>query len=231
MSPWERTPTSSAQAHRGRTGHRLRVLGVLCTLASLSLWIFSLFYYEGVVWEWPDGYVLIAVGPGFCSVTGEYIPSECWSMAVNKKEAEDARENGRSLNKEMARAIRSALAGDTRIRNRWSLDRICYQWLPSCTSRDDNPYNLTSGIYLRYRNLNIPFWMPMTLIAVPTLWSYWRARERSKRGRCRECLYDLAGNVSGICPECGTPIPEHVKLEIESNKAKDGGAKFSEPAA
>ena len=26
------------------------------------------------------------------------------------------------------------------------------------------------------------------------------------RGRCRECLYDLAGNVSGVCPECGTRI-------------------------
>jgi hypothetical protein len=25
-------------------------------------------------------------------------------------------------------------------------------------------------------------------------------------GCCRECGYDLTGNVSGICPECGTPI-------------------------
>lgn len=25
--------------------------------------------------------------------------------------------------------------------------------------------------------------------------------------RCHQCDYDLTGNVSGICPECGTPIP------------------------
>ena len=25
--------------------------------------------------------------------------------------------------------------------------------------------------------------------------------------RCRQCGYDLTGNASGVCPECGTPIP------------------------
>lgn len=25
--------------------------------------------------------------------------------------------------------------------------------------------------------------------------------------RCRTCQYDLRGNASGVCPECGTPIP------------------------
>ncbi len=25
---------------------------------------------------------------------------------------------------------------------------------------------------------------------------------------CQSCGYDLTGNVSGICPECGTPVPE-----------------------
>jgi len=27
-------------------------------------------------------------------------------------------------------------------------------------------------------------------------------------GHCRKCGYDLTGNVSGICPECGTPKPK-----------------------
>ena len=26
-------------------------------------------------------------------------------------------------------------------------------------------------------------------------------------GRCGQCGYDLRGNVSGCCPECGTAIP------------------------
>ena len=28
---------------------------------------------------------------------------------------------------------------------------------------------------------------------------------------CRCCSYDLTGNTSGICPECGTPVPEDVR--------------------
>ncbi|GMU24132.1 MAG: hypothetical protein AMXMBFR13_42090 [Phycisphaerae bacterium] len=27
-------------------------------------------------------------------------------------------------------------------------------------------------------------------------------------GCCRECGYDLTGNLSGVCPECGTAVPE-----------------------
>jgi len=33
----------------------------------------------------------------------------------------------------------------------------------------------------------------------------WFARDRMRRakGLCRNCGYDLTGNVSGVCPECG----------------------------
>jgi len=27
-------------------------------------------------------------------------------------------------------------------------------------------------------------------------------------GRCQTCGYDLTGNVSGRCPECGAPVPD-----------------------
>lgn len=33
---------------------------------------------------------------------------------------------------------------------------------------------------------------------------------------CFECDYNLTGNVSGICPECGTPVSERTKQIIES---------------
>ena len=33
-----------------------------------------------------------------------------------------------------------------------------------------------------------------------------RARAKQVEGSCRECGYDLTGNVSGVCPECGTRI-------------------------
>ena len=28
-------------------------------------------------------------------------------------------------------------------------------------------------------------------------------------GCCQECDYDLTGNISGVCPECGTTIESH----------------------
>ena len=30
------------------------------------------------------------------------------------------------------------------------------------------------------------------------------ADERRRQGLCARCGYDLTGNVSGVCPECGT---------------------------
>ena len=38
-----------------------------------------------------------------------------------------------------------------------------------------------------------------------------RRWERRRRGLCPMCAYDLTGNVSGVCPECGKPIPEGAK--------------------
>lgn len=34
------------------------------------------------------------------------------------------------------------------------------------------------------------------------------AEGRRERGLCFRCGYDLTGNVSGVCPECGTPTPQ-----------------------
>ena len=36
----------------------------------------------------------------------------------------------------------------------------------------------------------------------------WRmdAKARGRMGLCMRCAYNLHGNVSGVCPECGTPI-------------------------
>ncbi len=38
---------------------------------------------------------------------------------------------------------------------------------------------------------------------VTVLVQYIRIRKRRNQARCMECNYDLRGNVSGICPECG----------------------------
>lgn len=31
---------------------------------------------------------------------------------------------------------------------------------------------------------------------------------RVQYGRCKKCQYDLTGNVSGVCPQCGTRVEQ-----------------------
>jgi hypothetical protein len=52
----------------------------------------------------------------------------------------------------------------------------------------------------------IPLWIPFLIFAVPTGLLCWRDRHRIPPGHCRKCGYNLTGNVSGICPECGQEI-------------------------
>ena len=49
----------------------------------------------------------------------------------------------------------------------------------------------------------VPAWMPvLVFVAHPIRMAWWFYRRRLK-GHCM-CGYDLRGNTSGVCPECGT---------------------------
>lgn len=53
--------------------------------------------------------------------------------------------------------------------------------------------------------------VPLTVVTgvflLPTLSCWvWALRRRIPPGHCRACSYDLTGNTSGTCPECGTAI-------------------------
>jgi hypothetical protein len=55
-------------------------------------------------------------------------------------------------------------------------------------------------------HLFLPLWIPLVIVAVPMAILWWRDRRRLPPGHCRQCGYNLTGNVSGVCPECGTPV-------------------------
>jgi hypothetical protein len=70
-------------------------------------------------------------------------------------------------------------------------------WVPKCRVRWPYPMLL------------VPLWMPSALAAALTAAAWWphaRAWHRQRKGQCIRCCYDLTGNATGVCPECGEPI-------------------------
>ena len=57
---------------------------------------------------------------------------------------------------------------------------------------------------IRYQ---IPLWLPLVIVAIPTT-ILWRRDRRPRKGHCPDCGYNLTGNESGKCPECSTPVPK-----------------------
>lgn len=65
--------------------------------------------------------------------------------------------------------------------------------------------------------VTIPLWIPtsffLAILCVSWALPAYRRRKRRQHGLCLVCAYDLTGNVSSICPECGA------KVEREENEA------------
>ena len=66
-----------------------------------------------------------------------------------------------------------------------------------------------SGSYLGFV---LSLWAPLILFAIyPTIAftrGLLRRYRRRRKGLCLKCGYDLTGNVTGVCSECGQPIGE-----------------------
>ena len=56
-----------------------------------------------------------------------------------------------------------------------------------------------------YRDVTVPLGPLFLLALIPTAYLWYKDR-REPPGHCRTCGYDLTGNVSGVCPECGEGI-------------------------
>ena len=71
-------------------------------------------------------------------------------------------------------------------------------------------YNTRVRAGCRITKAYIPLWIPFVLFsAYPTvalIYGPYRRHRRRKKHLCIKCGYNLRGNVSGICPECGERI-------------------------
>ena len=54
--------------------------------------------------------------------------------------------------------------------------------------------------------VRFPLWFLLLLVIAATTRVIWWKRRARPPAHCARCGYDLTGNVSGICPECGTAI-------------------------
>ncbi len=73
----------------------------------------------------------------------------------------------------------------------WSVEPAgeLYAWPPVVWSR---------------QHVMFPLWIPLALFALPSAYLWYRDR-RPPAGHCQACGYNLTGNESGTCPECGEP--------------------------
>ena len=75
------------------------------------------------------------------------------------------------------------------------------------------PYSLTLWTLLPrtakcfgWKYVTLPFTTPLVLLVFSTALFWWVDRRRPPLGHCQRCGYDLTGNVSGRCPECGEAV-------------------------
>lgn len=66
---------------------------------------------------------------------------------------------------------------------------------------------VAAGEGTRVRFIGFPLWLPTALFALlPLAHLSRRMRRRFPPGCCAGCGYELTGNTSGVCPECGRPV-------------------------
>ncbi len=123
------------------------------------------------------------------------------------------------------------LPDDKVLRMSWMSSDPAYEWINRPRDYSTTSYNVRMTRYWaigkakgylevwRYGSprpgaLYLPMRIPIrqmallfaTISAYLIAFPYLRRFRRRKQGLCVKCAYDLTGNTSGVCPECGTNV-------------------------
>ena len=79
--------------------------------------------------------------------------------------------------------------------------QLNWAWLPY-----NHSWHVMFATSVQSRTVFVPCWIPFLCVTLPTSILYWRDHRRIQPGHCKKCGYDLTGNVSGRCPECGRGV-------------------------
>ena len=82
----------------------------------------------------------------------------------------------------------------------WRLDSVfgSFEWVES-----------SQGPLVSYAGgVEVPHWfLTLTFAVLPAIWLFkWNRRRKLGPNACPACGYDLTGNESGVCPECGVGL-------------------------
>lgn len=85
--------------------------------------------------------------------------------------------------------------------------RLCGTALSKLNDRERKALRLADAVIVE---ISAPPWAPLALFTAGPVWCLLGVRlrraRRRRRGCCLKCGYNLTGNVSGVCPECGAPV-------------------------
>jgi len=79
---------------------------------------------------------------------------------------------------------------------------------PFATGYDPDRQRIVTS-YCHHHELTFPLWAAVLATAsIPclSLRKAWQRRRWLRTGSCGRCGYNLTGNTSGVCPECGIPV-------------------------
>jgi hypothetical protein len=90
----------------------------------------------------------------------------------------------------------------------WWTGLLMWTWVLIDQSGLDKDFGNTSHPQLQ----RFLFWPILILLWCPAIYAWLKGRRQNRRnkrialGLCLDCGYDLTGNVSGTCPECGGKV-------------------------
>jgi hypothetical protein len=129
-----------------------------------------------------------------------------WAYSFGKEVSFGNSDWSRSFRVERSYFVYSRLLNIPRFYSKsWDFPGIAFRAVNVSDSRTTRP-----GPFGILEALFVSVYIILAITAIlPTMWVI-RRRRAIPQGHCPKCRYNLTGNTSGVCPECGTAIPAKV---------------------
>lgn len=79
------------------------------------------------------------------------------------------------------------------------------------------PYTGSIGLPSSF---GVPLWLPSAVFGIGSAILLFLPGRRFAYPACNCCGYNLTGNTSGICPECGTQVSKGMQEKLTTNSPK-----------